>query len=179
MTMAEKKTKKPPKKPTPRAFMFEGKEAVLADDIGRVSIVDGRPLVCQTGLIVRMGLGSVPAPEFAAELYPLLELCPGEERPKPGEMLEDWPVFAWMTQQDTAECLGITTRHLQNLETKGLPNVGRGATKRYALPHTIIWHRAYAAQRRPKVLPWEVAEAQDTLNKAEDELRGAMEDWGL
>ena len=177
--MAKKKTKKPPKKPTPRTFRFEGQEAVLADDIGRVSTVAGRPHVCQTGLIVRLGIGEAPSQEFAAELYPLLELCPGEERPKPGELLESRPVFCWMTQQHTAKYLGMTTRHLQNLELKGLPNVGRGATKRYAVPHTVIWHGAYIALRRPKFLPWDVAEARDTLSRAEDELRWAQEEWGV
>jgi hypothetical protein len=53
----------------------------------------------------------------------------------------------WASQEETAEWLGMTTRHLQRLEERGLPAEGHHASCRYAWPHVGIWHGEYVYLR--------------------------------
>ncbi|HSW29667.1 MAG TPA: hypothetical protein VLH75_09335 [Longimicrobiales bacterium] len=169
-----------PKKAARRTVTLpDGRTIRLDEGVGRVEVLDGIPHVCELGLALRLGLQERPvAQEIAAQHFPLFELAPGEERPRPGEMLGGWPVFCWISQHDAARMLGLTTRQVQNLETKGLPSNGRGKSKRYALPHLLVWHRAYVLQRRPEVVPWAVAEALNDVAMAEDRLAAIVDRHG-
>jgi hypothetical protein len=138
----------------------------------RVTMIGDVPHSSAIGTAVRLGLAD-PSREVAAELYPLLELAPGEERAKPGELAEGLPVFAWIPQASAAEFLGLTPRQVQNLEAKGLPSKGARSRKRYALPHLVIWHDQYTAElrrhRHCEALPFRVALARHRLERAEAE----------
>ncbi len=181
MSKSKKKPKGPGRPTSPdvtpgeRESVLDGRRITLEEGVGRVRMVDGAAHVCELGVQLRLGLGRVPDRDSAAALFPLFDLCPGEERPAPGTMLADRPVFAWISQHDAAVLLRLTTRQVQNLETKGLPNFGRGKTKRYALPHLLIWFRAYNAQGKPQALPFRVAEAYNLFVQAEDEYRALVE----
>lgn len=83
------------------------------------------------------------------------------------------PIAEWVTQSELARIFGITGRHVQNLELVGLPNAGRRASKRYPLPHAVVWWSEYLIAkelnngRTPDDLPIEVAMARDKLFWAE------------
>jgi hypothetical protein len=145
----------------------------LAPGVGVVTVRDGTAHVCELGVCLRLGLGRPIDSDVAAQMFPAFELCPGEERPEPGAMLQGRPVFCWVSQHEAAKLLGLTTRQVQNLETKGLPCVGHRGTKRYALPHLHIWSMEYHARARPAALPYAVAEAELSVRLAEDELAEA------
>jgi hypothetical protein len=69
---------------------------------------------------------------------PEMSFLPGRE-PAAGEEIEGVPVVRWLPQAFVAECAGVTTRQLQNLEKRGLPHAGYAATKMYPAPHFVIW----------------------------------------
>ncbi len=135
-------------------------------------MIDGTPHLDDIGLAVRMGLADL-RPETAVELFPLFELLPEEERPEPGEILDGVPVFAWIRPAAAAEELGVTPRHVQNLEAKGLPSTGNRETKRYARPHCLVWLLQYQAELdrhgRCERLPFRVAWARHRLELEEEE----------
>jgi hypothetical protein len=161
---------------TRRATLPGGDVVTFDDSIGRVRETNGRHGVCELGLAIRLGIAD-PTPEMAAAVYPLFELCPGEERADPGEVFETLPVFAWVPQDAAAVLVGLTTRQVQNLERKGLPNRGRRDTKRYPLPHLVMWMRAYygrgGADGKVRRLPFRVALAWNRLQEAELDLKAA------
>lgn len=142
-------------------------EASLPPGVGRVERVDGEWSVCEAGLALRLGLqDGPPDPAEAAALYPLFQLLPDEEAPEPGEAVGAWPVFAWIPQSAVAELMQLTPRQVQNLHRKGLPNRGRGRTRRYPLPHVVLWFRAYRAMGEPEALRWDLVEAHHRLQAA-------------
>jgi hypothetical protein len=167
------------KAPERTVTLPDGTELRVEEPMGRVQIVDGVASVCELGLALRLGLQERPlSREVAARYFPIFELTTGEERPRPGEMLGSWPVFAWISQHEAAKVIGLTTRQVANLEVKGLPSVGRGKSKRYALPHLCIWYGAYTGRHKPEVVPWEVAEALHQVEQAEARLGDIVDRHG-
>lgn len=164
------------KKPRQRrtATLPDGRRVTLEPPAGRVKFVNGRAHVCEAGIAIRMGLAR-PEPETAAALYPLFELAEGEERPEPGEIVDDVPVFAWLDQAAAAKVIGLTTRQVANLEVKGLPSKGHRSTKRYPLPHALVWIRVYyrrgGAEGRVSRLPFRVAWADEEAWLAREALK--------
>ncbi len=133
------------------------------------------------GLAVRVGL-SKPSQEAAAELFPGFELFPWEERPEPGEVFADRPVFCWLRQSNVATTTGLSTRQILNLERKGFPSVGSRKSKRYPVPHLHVWLKAYrlrgGSEGRVSFLPFEVAEAVVAVALAEADLRSIEAELG-
>ena len=177
--MTEKKTanRRKTTKPKKKAKGTDDGEALVQVD-GTVQMIDNVPHVCELGLCLRLGM-SKPSREVAAEYFPLFELMPGEERPEPGEMLHDRAVFCWLTQHEAAKQVGLTTRQVANLETKGLPHIGHRKTKRYALPHLLIWYKFYCHQKKLTAQPFEVAEARNHVFLANLELETVEDKHGL
>lgn len=155
----------------------DGKQWEFTDGLGEVAVVDGEQRVCLGGLIERLGLGARQSPEFAACVFPAFDLLPGEERPDPGEVVEDLPVFCWISQQDAAKAMLLTTRQVANLEIRGLPHKGFRDSKRYPLPHLHIWAEAYRRRvdrnETVRKLPFSLALAEHELRQAQDRLRDA------
>jgi hypothetical protein len=89
------------------------------------------------------------------------------------------PIAEWVTQSELARICNITGRHVQNLERMGLPADGSRATKRYPIPHAVVWWSEYLIAkelnngRNPDFLPIEVAMARDRLFWAEWDARSA------
>ncbi len=137
---------------------------------GSVRTVDGEHRLDELGVAFRHGYIDPSELEAAAQLFPTFELLPGEERPEPGERLVDYPVFAWLTQREAAKLLSFSTRQVQNLEVRGLPSRGARKSKRYALPHLLIWFRAYkrrgGSEGKVRQLSWRVALAEHELDAA-------------
>lgn len=152
--------------PCRRRVLAAGDRCPAHPQFGRIVVISGVPHLDDLGLAVRMGLAN-PSPEDAAAVFPLFDLLEEEERPAPGELLEGGPVFAWIRPQVAAEELGVTPRHLQNLERKGLPSTGNRESKRYARPHCLIWLEQYEAELerhgRCSRLPFRVAWARHRL----------------
>lgn len=141
----------------------------LPAGVGKVRRVDGRPSVCRYGLALRTGLTRTD-PETAATLYPAFQLLPGEERPEPGEVFGGVPVFAWVDQATAATLVGLTARQVANMHVRGLPNRGHRSTRRYPLPHLVVWFRAWRGRGgqagRVRRLSFEVAMADEELELA-------------
>lgn len=153
-----------------RVTLPDGSTAFLDDDVGRVTIVNGQPNVCELGLAFRLGLADLDA-ATAAGIYPGFELCPGEERPEPGAAVAGVAVFCWVTQEHAAQLMEMSPRHLQNLERKGLPHEGHRGSKRYPLPHLLVWSDDYKSQiaryGRCSELPFEEAWERHLFEQAE------------
>jgi phage terminase Nu1 subunit (DNA packaging protein) len=90
-----------------------------------------------------------------------------------GRTIEGVRVVEWATQAETARMLDVTPRHVQRLEAKGLPAEGARDTKRYPIPHVVIWWSEYviaqerAGEKGVEKLPFSVAYARDRLFWAE------------
>lgn len=87
-------------------------------------------------------------------------MLPEKDRPK----MHAVEVVAWLKQADVADEFRLTPRQVQNLERKGLPHDGSGASKRYPVPHCFVWFLAYRVRQRlgevVERLPFEVAHAE-------------------
>jgi hypothetical protein len=57
------------------------------------------------------------------------------------EPISRWRIWL-LTQAQLAEALGVSERHIQNLEASGLPNEGHRATKVYPWPDALAWREA-------------------------------------
>jgi phage terminase Nu1 subunit (DNA packaging protein) len=90
-------------------------------------------------------------------------------------VIDGLKVYAWLEQAELAELLDITERQIQNLEKVGLPAEGHRSTKRYPIPHAVVWYSQYqfhVAQRHVvESLPFPVALAEHNLFEAESEAR--------
>lgn len=148
-----------------------GGGVTVTERTGKVEVVNGVPHVCELGLALRLGIGGRPDPD-AAEALQGFELLDGEERPDPGEVLHGWPVFCYVRQLRLAKLIGLSRRQVQNLEVRGLPSEGHRKTKRYPLPHALIWYRSYTRRGGRNGgaghrLPFKVALADAELEEAE------------
>jgi hypothetical protein len=65
------------------------------------------------------------------------------EKARRREMIDRLQVAYWLSQAEMAEIIRKTTRTVQDLEKKGLPNRGFRGTKRYPTPHAVIWWESY------------------------------------
>lgn len=97
------------------------------------------------------------------------------------EALHGRKVTGWTDQRRLAEAVGYTTRHIQSLEKKGLPNRGRCGEKEYPIPHATVWLAEYGAATNGRgevvdYLPMAVAFARFDLFNAEldAEIHGAL-----
>lgn len=155
----------------------DGTEAEVEAGMGAITWIDDRPHLCEMGMALRLGLAD-PTPEAAAQYFPIMELLPDEERPDPGEEIGGVPVFAWIGQQEAADTIKVSARHVQNLEEKGLPTKGSRASKRYPLPHVVVWHREYQLELKRvgncRHLPFRLAWARHRLQLEEDERGGDL-----
>lgn len=90
-----------------------------------------------------------------------------------GALIEGVPVHGWATQSEIADWFGYTGRHIQNLEERGLPNTGAGATKAYPIPHATVWLTRYRVHQAlgdvVERLPFTVAYAEHVADRAESE----------
>jgi hypothetical protein len=148
----------------------QAKARRLPKGVGRVTGSGEDMTVDELGLALRMGLGAAPTPALAAEFYPQFQMVEGEQHAEPGEMLEGLPVFSWITATLLGQLAHLTPRHLLDLEALGLPRRGQRRTRRYPLPHAVIWVRGYKhdLQHGPaRRLPLAVALARHQLELAE------------
>lgn len=58
-------------------------------------------------------------------------------------ILDDNPICHWVDQSMMARLAQVDVRTIQRWELKGLPAFGEGRSKRYPLPHAVVWHMAY------------------------------------
>lgn len=90
-------------------------------------------------------------------------------------VLDGLMVHGWATQAELAEWFQVTGRQIQNLEKIGLPSDGHRATKRYPVPHVVIWFSQYqvhlASGDTVDRLPFSVVLAEHQLFHAEHDAR--------
>lgn len=69
------------------------------------------------------------------------------DEPEPGEELAGLEVACWFRPADAQAAVGLSSRTLLRYTKQGLPSSGSGPSKRYALPHTVLWIRALTLRR--------------------------------
>lgn len=88
-----------------------------------------------------------------------------------------------LTQAQLSEALGVTERHLRDLEEKGLPHEGSGPRLRYPWPDVFHWYCCYQGRvvvRRDKTEPVPfldpaIARAEYFEGRAREEARWAAQ----
>lgn len=85
------------------------------------------------------------------------------------------PVSRWriwlLTQKELAQQLRTTTRHLQELESRGLPSEGYRDTKLYPWPDVLAWWMTYRLRDNRDFERWldpRIARARHRLRTVED-----------
>lgn len=79
--------------------------------------------------------------------------------------IEGVQVLGWATQTEIAEMLGLTTRHVRDLHSRGLPVDQSGPDPRYPMPHAMRWYAGWTYFTRVERLtvahlPFSVADRQ-------------------
>lgn len=75
-------------------------------------------------------------------------VVPTTQHPHFPKILEDVPIVAWLKPKDLATLINVAERSLLRWERKGLTVFGRGKSKRYPVPHSLSWCRAYQRRRK-------------------------------
>jgi hypothetical protein len=93
-----------------------------------------------------------------------------------------WRIWL-LTQAQLATAIGMTGRHVQNLEAKGLPSEGERDRKRYAWPDAWAWYTTYVAltpgpHDSIEWLEISIARARFDLRRAADWIRASELAYG-
>jgi phage terminase Nu1 subunit (DNA packaging protein) len=83
------------------------------------------------------------------------------------------PAAKFVTQQQLADILGLSTRQIRNLEHEGLPLRAEGKRKLYPIPDAVRW---YVQREQARVEPTDYEEAKARKMAAEAELAEIQRD---
>lgn len=61
------------------------------------------------------------------------------------KILDDEPIITWVDQSMMARLAQKDPRTIMRWERKGLPAFGEGRSKRYPVPHAVVWSMAYSS----------------------------------